>query len=137
MSRPRPGPSPATEAFWAATSEERFLLQRCPRCGAAQFYPKVTCTACGAPEPVWEEASGRGTVHTFTVARRATAPAMEPYVPYAIAIVELAEGPRVTTNVVGCDVDAVRVGLPVELVWDEPGPDGFRLPLWRPARDET
>ena len=50
-----------------------------------------------------------------------------------IAIVELAEGPRVTTNLVGCDVDAVRIGTPVELVWDEPDEHGICLPLWRPA----
>jgi uncharacterized protein len=131
--RPRPTPSPATEAFWAATAEHRFLLQRCASCSTAQFYPKVTCTTCGAQELTWEEASGRGTLHTFTVARRATHPAFEGAEPYVVAIVELAEGPKVTSNVVECDVDAVRVGMQLDLCWDDPDVDGLCLPLWRPA----
>jgi len=132
MRRPRPTPSPTTEPFWAATADKRFLLQRCRSCGNAQFYPKKTCTTCGSLELEWETASGRGTVHTFTVARRSTHPAFEGAGPYVIAIVELAEGPRVTGNIVDCAVDEVRVGMPVELTWDDDA-DGIRLPLWRPA----
>ncbi len=133
MSRPRPKPSPTTEAFWEATAAERFLLQRCRACATAQFYPKTTCTTCGSAELDWEAASGRGTLHTFTVARRATHPAFEGTEPYVVAIVELAEGPRVTGNIVDCPVDDVRIGMDVELVWDEPDADGIRLPLWQPA----
>lgn len=133
VKRPRPKPSPATEPFWAATSEHMFLLQRCADCGAAQFYPKVTCTSCGSENLGWEEASGKGTLHTYTVARRATHPAFEGAGPYVVAVVELAEGPRVTTNIVECDLDDIRVDMPVELIWDEPGDDGICLPLFRPA----
>lgn len=133
MKRPRPTPSPASESFWAATAEHRFLVQRCRACATAQFYPRPTCTTCGSTDLADEDASGRGTLHTFTVARRATHPAFEGAEPAVIAIVELAEGPRVTTNLVGCDVDAVRIGTPVELVWDEPDEHGICLPLWRPA----
>jgi uncharacterized OB-fold protein len=131
--RPRPTPSPTTEAFWAATAEGQFLLQRCRACGAVQFYPKTTCTTCGSGALDWEAASGRGTLHTFTVARRATHPAFEGSDPYVVAIVELAEGPRVTGNLVDCPVDDVRIGMAVELVWDDQDGDGIRLPLWRPA----
>ncbi len=81
----------------------------------------------------WEPASGAATLHTFTVARRATHPAFDGADPLVVAIVELAEGPRVTGNVVDCDVDDVRVGMPLELVWDDAGDDGFRLPLWAPT----
>ena len=73
------------------------------------------------------------TLHTFTVARRPTHPAFEGTEPYVVAIVELAEGPRVTGNLVDCAVDDVHVGMAVELVWDEPDDDGIRLPLWHPA----
>jgi uncharacterized OB-fold protein len=133
MSRPRPTPSPTTATFWAATAENRFLLQRCQTCGHAQFYPKTTCTTCGAVELDWEAASGQGTLYTFTVARRPTHPAFTGDEPYVVAIVELAEGPRVTGNLVDCPVDDVRIGMAVELVWDEPGADGISLPLWHPA----
>ena len=131
--RPRPHPSPATQPFWDATAEQRFLIQRCPACGQAQFYPRPTCTSCASTSLDWEPASGAATLHTFTVARRATHPAFDGTEPYVVAIVELAEGPRVTGNVVDCDVDDVRVGMPLELIWDEPGEDGFRLPLWAPG----
>ena len=133
MTRPRPTPSPTTAAFWAATAEKRFLIQRCRACGTAQFYPKTTCTTCGSVELDWEDASGQGTLHTFTVARRATHPAFEGAEPYVVAIVELAEGPRVTGNLVDCGIDDVRIGMAVELGWDEPDADGISLPLWHPA----
>jgi uncharacterized protein len=133
VSRPRPTPSPVTEPFWAATAKNEFLVQRCRACGRAQFYPKITCTTCGSLELDWEPASGRGTLYTFTIARRATHPALEDAVPYVVAIVELAEGPRVTGNLVDCSVDDVRVGMAVELGWDETGADGISLPLWHPA----
>ena len=125
-------PSPATQPFWDATAEQRFMIQRCPSCRQAQFYPRPTCTTCASTTLDWEPASGAATLHTFTVARRATHPAFDGTEPYVIAIVELAEGPRVTGNVVDCDVDDVRVGMPLELIWDEPGEDGFRIPLWAP-----
>jgi uncharacterized OB-fold protein len=133
MSRPRPVPSPTTEAFWAATADEQLLIQRCAACGHTQLYPRATCTSCGSSDLGWMPASGRATLHTFTVARRATHPAFDGAEPYVVAIVELAEGPRVTGNVVDCPVDDVRVGMALELAWDEPGEDGIRLPLWRPA----
>jgi uncharacterized OB-fold protein len=133
VSRPRPTPSPPTEAFWAATADSRFLLQRCRACGSAQFYPKATCTTCGSSDLDWEAASGRGTLHTYTVARRPTHPAFEGAEPYVVAIIELEEGPRVTSNLVDCAPEDVRVGMAVELVWDEQQADGIRLPLWQPA----
>ena len=131
--RPRPTPSPVTEPFWAGTGEQQFLLQRCQRCGAKQFYPKPTCTTCGATELDWEPASGQATLHTYTIARRATHPKFNGAEPYVVAIVELEEGPRVTGNVVDCPVDDVRIGMPLELSWDDKGDDGICLPLWRPA----
>ena len=72
-------------------------------------------------------------MHTFTIARRATHPAFEGEGPYAVAIVALEEGPHMTTNLVDCDLDALRIDQAVELVWDEAGEDGYRLPLFRPV----
>jgi uncharacterized OB-fold protein len=126
-------PSPTTQAFWAATADEQLLLQRCASCGHTQLYPRATCTSCSSTDLGWVPASGRATLHTFTVARRATHPGFDGAEPYVVAIIELAEGPRITGNVVGCPVDDVRVGMSLALMWDEPGEDGIRLPLWRPA----
>jgi len=128
--RPQPRPSEYSQAFWDATAEGRFLIQRCNACAKALFYPRVNCT-CGSTDLRDEDASGRGTVFTYTVARRPTHRSFGES-PYVIAIVELAEGPHVTTNIVDCDPDAVRVGLEVEVVF-APAIDGVALPLFRPV----
>lgn len=133
MSRARPTPSPVTAPFWSATADRRFLIQRCSVCSVAQFYPRATCTGCGSLDLGWEAASGRAVLHTFTIARRATHPGFTGAEPYVIAIVELAEGPKVTGNVVDCPVDDVHIGMALELGWDDLGNDGIRLPLWHPA----
>lgn len=133
MSRPRPLTSALTTPFWEATANGQFLFQRCSACSAAIFYPRPSCTSCGCLDLAWEQASGKGVVHTFSIARRATHPAMKDLVPYVVAIVELAEGPHVTTNIVGCAVDAVFVGQAVEVVFEEVGEDGYALPLFQPA----
>ena len=130
--RPRPKPTEVTQPFWDATAEGRFLIQRCGACGTAQFYPKISCTTCGSRELAWEDASGKGTVYTFSIARRPTHPAFTGDEPYVVAIVELAEGPHVTTSIVGCPPEDVRIGMPVRVVFDEVGPDGFALPFFQP-----
>lgn len=132
--RPRPRPTEVTQPFWSATAEGRFLIQRCDGCGTAQFYPKVSCTTCGSLQLSWEDASGRGTVFTFSIARRPTHPAFNEAGDYVVAIVELAEGPKVTTNIVGCDPEEVEVGQAVEVVFEDVGEDGIALPLFRLAR---
>lgn len=134
MNHPRPGrPSPTTLPFWEATAEGRFLIQRCGACRAAIFYPRPSCPQCGGQELGWEDASGRATVHTFSIARRPTHPKFTPDGDYVVAIVELAEGPHVTTNVVGCAPEDVHIGMAVQLTFDEVGEDGYALPLFRPV----
>ncbi len=130
--RPRPTPTPLSQAFWDATARGEFLIQRCRRCETAVFYPRYNCTACGSPELDSAPAAGTGSVYTFTIARRPTHPAFADRVPYVIAVVELDEGPHVTTNIVGCAPEDVRIGMPVEVTYEEPA-DGIALPLFRPT----
>ena len=80
----------------------------------------------------WIQASGRGVVHTFTVIRQAADPFLQTRVPYVVAMVELEEGPRVMSNVIGCDVDAVHVGMAVAVTFVEAGED-LRLPMFAPV----
>jgi uncharacterized OB-fold protein len=129
--RPRPQPSPFSQPFWEASARGEFRIQVCARCDARIFYARYACTQCGARELRWEPSSGRGTVYSYTVARRPTHPAFAARVPYVIAIVELEEGPRVTTNITGCDPAAVAIGMPVEVVFEE-AVDGIAIPVFRP-----
>ena len=100
------------------------MIQRCTTCGNRQLYPRDRCLVCrGAVE--WVEASGRGTVYSFTVIRQNYSRPFRDWIPYVVALVDLEEGPRVMTNIVGCEPDLVRIGMPVraqfEAVSDEAG----------------
>jgi len=124
-------PIPVAGEFWAAAAEGRLLIQHCPACGHRQFYPRAWCTACGA-EPAWEEVSGRGTVHTFTVIRQQGAKPFRDEIPYVVAIVELEEGPRMMANITGCPVEDVSIGMAVRAYVVEAEP-GVGVPFWEPA----
>ncbi|MFC6719284.1 Zn-ribbon domain-containing OB-fold protein [Natrialbaceae archaeon GCM10025810] len=109
---PVPIPRGANEAFWEATLEGRLVLQRC-ECGNAQLYPRAVCTDCGAIDPPFEPSEGLGTVYTYTVCHVPGEPGFGDRTPYAVATVELAEGPRLLA-LLDCDPDEVAVGTPVE-----------------------
>jgi len=118
--------------FFEAAARGELLFQRCPACNHRQFYPRLLCTACGA-NPVWETASGRGTVHTFTIIRQNGMPPFKDLLPYAVAMIELDEGVRMMGNLTGCAVEQVRIGLRVEAYAVESG-EGLAVTFWRPAR---
>ena len=122
--------------FWDATREGTLLLQWCTACDRAVFYPRSFCPHCGAGTAAlgWRPASGRATVHAAVVETRpeASGAAFSGGEPYCVALVDLDEGVRMMTNIVGCPPADVRSGLAVEVSW-EPLSDGRRLPLFRPA----
>lgn len=119
-----------TAPFWDATRERRFVVQRCDACGHAQHYPRGICTACGSLGLSFVQASGRGTIYSYSVVHRAPHPAFMP--PYVVAMVRLEEGPVLLTNIVGCAPEDVRCDMPVTVTW-EALPDGRQLPLFMPA----
>ena len=122
--RPAPVPDPDTAPYWQAAHDGHLVVQRCRACGATQLYGRDRCLACRGPVD-WVEASGRGTVYSFTVIRQNYSRPFRDQIPYVVALVDLEEGPRVMTNVVGCAPEDVRIGLPVratfEAVSDEAG----------------
>lgn len=134
MTRPMPFPSPVTEPFWAACRRRELVVQRCEACGALAFYPRSTCPACGSTALAWQPVSGRGSLYTFTVARRATHRRLTDRVPYVIAVVELDEGPHLTSTVVGTCVDDLRIGARLVVDFEEhAGADGddISIPVFR------
>jgi uncharacterized OB-fold protein len=121
-----------TEPFWEATREQRYLIQWCTRDNRTIFYPREVCPTCLQADALeWRDASGRGTVYAVSVQHRAANPTMADRVPYAVALVELEEGPRVMTNVINTPPEDVRVGQSVQLAW-EPLSDGRNLPQFEP-----
>lgn len=129
--RPLPRPTPETRHFWDGTRERELRLQRCDDCGKVYFPPRPFCPGCASREVSVFKASGRGILYSYVISHRA-APGFEP--PYSIAVVELDEGPRMMTNIVGTPQtpEALQLDMPVEVVF-EPVGDEITLPLFRPA----
>lgn len=127
---PLPQPSALSQPFWDACKRGELVVQRCGDCGEHVFIPQVACTRCFSPKLAWVPSSGRGTVYSFTIVHRPQQPAFT--VPYVVAIVEMEEGWYTLTNIVGCDPEAVRIGLPVEVEFREMS-DTITLPLFRPT----
>ena len=116
---------PETKAFWDAAGEGRLLVKQCDDCSEHHHYPRDACPFCGSERLQWRQASGKGTIYSFSVMRRAE-------VPYIIAYVTLAEGPTMMSNIVDADADAVRIGQAVKLKFSasEGGPP---MPVFTPA----
>jgi uncharacterized OB-fold protein len=132
--KPRPAPIPDAESapYWAATVEGRLVIQRCVACGHTQLYARPHCLVCRRPVE-WREASGRGTVYSFTVIRQNPSRSFRHLLPFVVALVDLEEGPRVMTNVVGCAPDEVAIGATVQVKF-EPVSEAASLPLFELVR---
>jgi uncharacterized OB-fold protein len=132
-SKPVPVPTPATLPFWQACARHSLELQRCERCARFFFYPRVACPTCGRPDRVaWQAVSGRGTLHSFVISHL-RAPGFEEEMPFVIAVVELAEGPRMLGNLSGVPADPELLPLDLPLVVDFDDRPGGTVPVWRPV----
>jgi uncharacterized protein len=130
-SRPVPTPTPETQHFWEGTRAGELRIQRCSECAHAYFPPRPFCPKCASRSVAVEAASGRATLYSYVINHR------EPpgfTAPYAIAVVELEEGPRMMTNIVECEQtpEALQLDMPLEVTF-ESLTDEITLPLFRPA----
>jgi uncharacterized protein len=114
-----------TRPFWEAAAAGTLLIKKCPACGELHYYPRSLCPFCGRDATEWVTASGRGTIYSYSVMRRVPAP-------YAIAYVTLAEGVTMMTNIVDCDLDTIRIGQTVRVVF-KPTDGGPAVPMFTPA----
>jgi uncharacterized protein len=108
-----------TRPYWDAARAGRLLVKRCADCGAAHFYPRPFCPRCWSSAVAWEEASGRAVLYTWSVVHHNDLPPFSDRLPYVAAVVDLAEGPRLMTNVVDCDEEQLRVGMPLRVAYRE------------------
>ncbi|NRA04554.1 MAG: OB-fold domain-containing protein [Myxococcales bacterium] len=133
MPRPLPQPTPETAHFWEGTRVGELRLQRCAACEKVYFPPRPFCPACGHRRVRAFAASGRASLHSYVINHRAM-PGAGFEAPYAIAVVELEEGPRMMTNIVECPQtpDALVLDMPLEVVF-EPQSDEITLPVFRPT----
>lgn len=134
--KPLPKPSPESLPFWEGCGEGRLLAQRCKGCGRLRFPPKVVCPHCLAREAAWEQLSGRGSVFSYTVFRRLYHPGFAGEMPYAVALVELDEGPRILSNIVNTDPEVVHCGMRVRVRFER-ATDEITLPKFEPTGEEN
>jgi uncharacterized OB-fold protein len=119
--KPLPVPDPVTRPFWDGLKAKTLRIQRCLSCEMPVFYPRAICPHCSSRNLEWITCSGRGTLHAFTIAHRGTPAAFRSSTPYVVAMVDLEEGARLMTNLIDVDPTpgAVKIGMPVEIVFDE------------------
>lgn len=133
MKRFEPPVGEASEVFWEATKEQRFLVQRCDACDVAIFYPREVCPTCLSSESLsWRESEGKGTIYAASVQEKPANPMMADKVPYVVALVELEDGIRLMSNVINCPPYDATVGTSVKLTWEALS-DGRHLPQWELA----
>lgn len=121
-----------TSDYWEGARRHELLVRKCRSCGRHHFYPRDFCPSCFSFDVEWAKASGRGTVYSFTVCHR-PAPGFENDVPYNLALIELDEGVRMMSSVVDCPLDEIRIGMEVEVMFDEVTPQ-VTLPRFRPVQ---
>lgn len=121
---PAPRINPENKEYWDAAGRGVLLVRRCDACGEAHHYPRAVCPFCHSDRTEWREASGAGVIHAYTVMRREKPSTVTAYV-------ALSEGPLMLTNIVDCDFDAVRIGMPVKVCFAD-AEDGIRVPVFRP-----
>lgn len=128
-----PVADPVTAPFWESVRAHAMQIQQCDACERFVFYPRVVCPHCGSRALTWRPVAGTGVVHAFAIVHRHPNPAFAAEIPYVVALVELDEGVRMMTNLVDVPPDpaAVRVGMPVEVVYDDVS-DEVTLPKFRP-----
>jgi uncharacterized protein len=131
-SKPIPQPDERSQPFFDGAKRGELMIQRCTACGASLAPGSRACTECLSEAIEWVPASGRATLFTFAVMHQKYHPGFFDELPYNITVVELAEGPRLNTNVVGIPNDQLRVGMPLVVTFADVG-DSVVLPKFRPA----
>lgn len=127
---PEPVANADSAPYWDAARERRLLIRSCGACGTKHFMPRYLCPACWSDQLEWVPSAGKGSVHSFSIIRRAPVATFAQKVPYVVALIDLDEGPRMVTNIVGDDALSVRIGERVEVTFEERG-DGAMLPQFQ------
>jgi uncharacterized OB-fold protein len=133
IEKPLPLANEDTQPYWQACRQGELRLQKCADCGHVRFPPSVLCPRCLSDSSSWEKMSGHGRVYSWIVVHRPQHPAFFEDVPYNVVIVELDEGPRLHSRIVGCANEEIAIGMPVEVVFEKKN-DDVTMPYFKPVR---
>jgi uncharacterized OB-fold protein len=131
--KPIPIPDEASKPFFDGAREHRLMLQKCTSCGSVMWPVKPRCTNCWSADITWVPADGHGTLYSFTLMHQLFHPGFADEMPYNIAEVDLAEGVRIISNVVGCPNSELQIGMPLEVIFEDIT-DEISLPKFKPVR---
>ena len=133
--KPLPEITPVNQTFWESAKAGKLAMQKCRDCGSWIFCPRPICVECNSENFEWVALSGRGEVFSFTVIREVVGSALRgfaPDIPYVTAWIDLDEGPRFCSNIVGCSIEDVKIGMKVQAVFEDTG-GGITLPKFKPV----
>ncbi len=122
-----------TAPFFEASKRGQLVVQKCESCGTLRFPPRPLCSHCLSPEASWIPVSGRGEVYSFNIMHQVYHPGFAPEIPYAVVVIKLEEGAKMTSNLVGIKPHEIKCGMPVEVVFEKLS-DEVTLPKFRPIR---
>jgi uncharacterized OB-fold protein len=122
--------TPETQRFWDAAAAGKLLYGQCNACKRPHYFPRSLCPFCFSDSVDWKQASGRATIYTYSIMRRSATG------PFVISYVTLEEGPRLLTNIVDSDLDAVKIGAAVTLVF-KPSEGGQPVPFFKLERSDS
>ncbi len=131
VAKPQPQISPGAEPFWEHAKQEELFLPFCEACQKPFYYPRRWCPGCFSQNLSWRKMTGKGRIYSFSVIHQSPLPSYQQDVPYVLAIIELDEGPRMMTNVLDCDVNAVHIEMAVEVTFQARGE--MKIPQFRPC----
>ena len=123
-----------TAPFWASTADGEFRYQQCSNCGTVVWHPRSHCTGCVDGDLQWKVSAGKGTLYSFSVVRQSYHPFFRNQVPYVVALVDLDEGPRFLTNLIGLEdpLNDVEIGQRVAIEWEQH--EELAIPLVKPEK---
>ena len=137
FTKPLPQITSEAQPFWDAAAKQQLVMQRCQDCHAYIWTPRPACFECGSERLEWTQLSGKGEIYSFTVIRqvvgRAASQAFEKDIPYVIAWIDLEEGPRMISNVIGYPVEDVKIGMKVSVEFEQQSPEIW-LPKFTPLQ---
>ena len=134
IKKPLPEITPVNQPFWDAAKEGKLIMQRCKDCQSWIWCPRPICVECNSDKLEWTPLTGRGKIFSFTVIREVVGRELRgfaPDIPYVTAWIDLDEGPRICSNVIGCPIESVKIGMDVEVLFEDTG-EGIFLPKFKP-----
>lgn len=131
--KPIPVATRWSKYYWESANQNKFVIQKCKDCGEYNFMPRMVCPNCFSDQLEWVEAAGKGKVYSYSIVLNNAPTAFASDVPFVLAIIQLAEGPKMVSNIIDVDFEKIQCDMDVEITFERLNED-INLPKWKPAQ---